>query len=158
MKRGSGLPMHSFIDVSVLEQRLQIFENFQKFLCILLLTICQDLSKTFLFIYFFCNFNFFVSVFKYIVTRRYTVTNMLTSEFFYSWYFLEFLYLILFRGPLTDGGGGGCCKKTPLHKICHTYPTMMKLCTVIPWLKKIKKIYESRDTPPEFYWHQHFSV
>ena len=76
--------MHSFIDVSVLEQRLQIFENFQKFLCILLLTICQDLSKTFLFIYFFCNFNFFVSVFEYIVTRRYTVTNMLTSEFFYS--------------------------------------------------------------------------
>ena len=76
--------MHSFIDVSVLEQRLQIFQNFQKFISILLLTICQDLSKTFLFIYFFCNFNFFVSVFEYIVTRRYTVTNMLTSEFFYS--------------------------------------------------------------------------
>ena len=45
--------MHSFIDVSVLEQRLQIFQNFQKFISILLLTICQDLSKTFLFIYFF---------------------------------------------------------------------------------------------------------
>ena len=53
LKRGSGLPMHSFIDVSVLEQRLQIFQNFQKFISILLLTICQDLSKTFLFIYFF---------------------------------------------------------------------------------------------------------
>ena len=33
---------------------------------------------------------------------------------------------------------------------------MMKLDIVIPYLKKIKKIYESRDTPPEFCWHQHF--
>ena len=42
-------------------------------------------------------------------------------------------------------------------KICHTYPTMMKLGTVIPYPKKIQKIYESRDTPLEFCWHQHFS-
>ena len=41
-------------------------------------------------------------------------------------------------------------------KICHTNPTMMKLGTVILDLKKIQKIYESRDTPPEFCWHQHF--
>ena len=27
---------------------------------------------------------------------------------------------------------------------------------VIPYLKKIQKIYQSRDTPPEFCWHQHF--
>ena len=46
------------------------------------------------------------------------------------------------------GGGGG--KKAPLPKICHTYPTMMKLGTVIPYLKKIKNIYQSRDTLPEF--------
>ena len=32
----------------------------------------------------------------------------------------------------------------------------MKLDAVIPYLKKIRKIYESRDTLPEFYWHQHF--
>ena len=32
-------------------------------------------------------------------------------------------------------------------KICHTYLTMMKLGTVIPYLKKIQKIYKSRDTP-----------
>ena len=38
----------------------------------------------------------------------------------------------------------------PLPKICHTYTTMMKLGTVIPYLKKIQKIYESRDTPLEF--------
>ena len=29
----------------------------------------------------------------------------------------------------------------PLPKICHLYPTMMKLGTVKPYLKKIQKIY-----------------
>ena len=38
----------------------------------------------------------------------------------------------------------------PLPTICYTYPTMMKLDTVIPYPKKIQKIYESRDTPLEF--------
>ena len=40
----------------------------------------------------------------------------------------------------------------PLPKIYDTNPTMMKLGTVIPYLKKIQKIYQSRDTPsaPEF--------
>ena len=48
----------------------------------------------------------------------------------------------------AHGWEGG--KKAPLPKICHTYPTMMKLVTVIPYLKEIQKIYESRDTPLEF--------
>ena len=30
----------------------------------------------------------------------------------------------------------------------HTYPAMMKLCTVIPYLKKIQKTYKSRNTFP----------
>ena len=30
------------------------------------------------------------------------------------------------------------------------YPTMTKLGTVIPYLKKIQKLYESRDTPSEY--------
>ena len=38
----------------------------------------------------------------------------------------------------------------PLPNICHTYPTMMKLGTGRPYLKKIQKIYESRGTPPDF--------
>ena len=54
---------------------------------------------------------------------------------------------------LTDGGGG---KKAPLPNICHTDPTTRKLGTLIPYLNKIKKIYKSRDTHLEFYWHQHF--
>ena len=27
---------------------------------------------------------------------------------------------------------------------------------IIPYLKMIQKLYESRDTSLEFYWHQHF--
>ena len=64
--------------------------------------------------------------------------------------------------PIQDGhfwdcsrmGGGQ--KSPPLPKICHAYPTMMKLGIVIPYLKRIQKIYESRDTLPEFCWRQHF--
>ena len=60
---------------------------------------------------------------------------------------LTLFRMIIFR-LLTEGRGLG--KKTPLHKICHTYPTMINLATVIPYLKKAQKNYESRDTPPEF--------
>ena len=41
-------------------------------------------------------------------------------------------------------------KRAPLPKTCHTYPTMMKLGTVIPYPKKIQKIYELRDANLEF--------
>ena len=34
--------------------------------------------------------------------------------------------------------------------ICHTYPAVVKLGTVIPYLKKIQKIDKSRDTHLEF--------
>ena len=37
-----------------------------------------------------------------------------------------------------DGGRG---KKAPLPKICHTYPTKMKLGTAIPYLRKTQEIY-----------------
>ena len=58
--------------------------------------------------------------------------------------------------PIQDRLFRGCSrmegwdKKAPFPKICRTYPTMMKLGTVIPYPKKIRKIYESRDTPLEF--------
>ena len=49
-------------------------------------------------------------------------------------------------------GGGAKSLPPPLPKICcHAYLTMMKLGTVIIYLKEIRKIYESRDTPFEFY-------
>ena len=46
--------------------------------------------------------------------------------------------------------------RPPISKICHTYPTMMKLSTVIPYLKKVQKIYQSRGISLGFCWHQHF--
>ena len=63
-------------------------------------------------------------------------------------FFLFFNFLLLFfllRNPIQDelfrGMGEGGNKKAPLPKICHAYPTMMKLGTIIPYLKKIQKIY-----------------
>ena len=50
----------------------------------------------------------------------------------------------------AHGSGGEQKGPPPLPKICHIYPIMMKLGTVIPYPKKIQKIYESRDTPREF--------
>ena len=52
-----------------------------------------------------------------------------------------------FLGLLTDGKE----PKSPLlPKIYHTNPTMMKLGTVIPYLKEMQKINEIYDTLLEF--------
>ena len=45
------------------------------------------------------------------------------------------------------GTAHGLWQKDPFPKICHLCPTMIKLGTVIPYLKKIRRIYESRKTP-----------
>ena len=70
---------------------------------------------------------------------------------------LLFHSLTLFRmgffGSAHWLGEGG---KVPLPNICHIYPKMMKLGTIVPYLKKIQKIYETRDTSLEFCWYQHF--
>ena len=57
--------------------------------------------------------------------------------------------------PIQDGLFRGCSRMggpfwAPLFKICHTYPAMMKLGTVKPYLKKFQKLYESHDTPIGF--------
>ena len=77
-----------------------------------------------------------------------------------KYYVLKICALIV--NPIQDGHFWGWSRMEggkrplPLPKICHTYPTVMKLGTVIPYLKKIQKIFESRDTPPDFCWHKHF--
>ena len=63
--------------------------------------------------------------------------------------------LTLFRRGFSGaaqrlGGGAGGCKKKLLLKICDTYPTMLKFGTVITYLQKIQKIYDSRDTALDF--------
>ena len=50
-----------------------------------------------------------------------------------------------FLGLFTDGEGWGV-KRSHLPKICHIYLAITKLDTVTPYLKKIQKLYESRDT------------
>ena len=58
-----------------------------------------------------------------------------------------FIYPIqdgLFRGWSRMGGGQ---KGPPLHKICHAYPTEMKLVTVTPQPKEIQK-YMNHVTQP----------
>ena len=74
------------------------------------------------------------------------------EEEFYD--YIKHMILTLLRmgffGAAHGWGGGGGGKKATLPKICHTYPTMMKLGKVIPYAKKIQKIYESRDIPFEF--------
>ena len=47
-------------------------------------------------------------------------------------------------GLLTSGGR----QKDPLPKFCHRYPTMMKLGTVIPYLKKRFKKYMNHVIQP----------
>ena len=49
----------------------------------------------------------------------------------------------LFRA--AHGWSGG--KKTPLPKICHTYPVTMKLGTVIRYLKKIQRLLNHMTHP-----------
>ena len=51
-------------------------------------------------------------------------------------------------GAAHGWGGGG--KRTPSLKSVNTYPTMMKLGRVIPYLKKTQKIYQSSDMSLEF--------
>ena len=57
------------------------------------------------------------------------------------------LFRIGLFGAAHRWGGG---KKATLPKICLTYPTIMKLGTVIPYLNKTQNVYESHNTPLEF--------
>ena len=67
------------------------------------------------------------------------------AQLLFSEFFVLTLFGIGFFGA-AHGWGGERGKKTLLLNICHTYPAMMKLGTVIPYLKEIKKMYESRNT------------
>ena len=64
--------------------------------------------------------------------------------------------LTLFRMGLFEDAHGWVAQKGTLSKICHIYPTLMKIGTVIPYLNKIQKIHKSLDTLIEFCWHQYF--
>ena len=59
-----------------------------------------------------------------------------------SWFRLN-----LFRIVFFEAAHGWVAKMLPLSNINYTGPAMMKLGTVTPYLKKIQKLYESRDAP-----------
>ena len=103
-------------------------------------------------------------VLKQKTTQIFTVKLTERSNHTFSVCFMNhFFQTYALFNPIQDGPFQGFSRirgeptRPPLPKICHTYPIMMKLGTVIPYLKKIQKIYESRDTPLDFCRHQHFS-
>ena len=59
------------------------------------------------------------------------------------------LFRMGFFGAAHGSGGGGAFWP-PLPKIRCTYPTLMKLGTIILYLRKIQKMYKSLDTSLEF--------
>ena len=112
-------------------------------------------------------------------TRKSWIFNILTFTDFDSankifaqisrkpWVFHIKYYVFInyyFFNPIEDGIFWGWSRmeewwgRTPISKICDTYLTIMKLGTVIPSLKKTRKIYGSHDTPFEFCWYQHFFI
>ena len=95
---------------------------------------------------------FFLQQTKINISKIKVSAKILCIETCTHYYIINPIQDGLFSGLLTDGRGA---KRTPPLKSV-THPTMMKLGTVIPYPKKIQKIYESRDTPLEFCWHQHF--
>ena len=70
------------------------------------------------------------------MVASFNISGRFTAKF-------ELLFVLtLFRMVLfgaAHGWRGGGAKRFPPNKICHIYPTMMKLDTLIAYLKKIEK-------------------
>ena len=71
-------------------------------------------------------------------TTDHTLVMGIVERFLLKFYCINLIQDRHLLGLLTDRGA----KKASLPKTCHTYPTMMKLGTVIPYLKKIQKKFE----------------
>ena len=86
-----------------------------------------------------------------------SVALQILRNYSFSWQIIPLSILTLFRiGFFGAAHGWGGAFWSPLPKIPHTYPTMMKLGTIISYLRKIHKMYKPRDISLEFCWHQHF--
>ena len=88
--------------------------------------------------------NFFLQILSLLADRHYSKLSSYVISTYSGWAFF---------GMFPDGGD---LFGPHLPKICHTYPTMIKPGTAIPYPKKIQKIYKSCDTSLEFCCHQHF--
>ena len=73
-------------------------------------------------------------------------------------YIYIYIYIFIYINPIQDGPFPGCSgiawgggvKNVPVFKTYGTHPKMMKFGIVIPHLKKMQKISESRDTSFQF--------
>ena len=77
-------------------------------------------------------------------------------------YYLQKSWMVFAFNPIQDGPFRSCSGwwGGPQRYYClksATHPAMMKIGTLIPYLKKIQKIYKSCDTPLELCRYQHFS-
>ena len=98
--------------------------------------------------------DFFFSDFISLLSCFRGISAKLSKQYYWR-FFDKYLFCLsysgwVFLGLLTDQGA----KMSPVPKICHANPTIMKLCTIIPYLTKIQNIYKSRDTSIKFCWHQ----
>ena len=112
---------------------------------------------TVLVILFVIKLYFQISIFKSLLKFLSKLFNRELKNWKLSIKITLLLLLTLFRmGFLRAAHGWGRGFLGPLPKIRHTCPTIMKLGTVIPYLRKIQKMYKSRDTSLEVCWHHHF--
>ena len=79
------------------------------------------------------------------------VTSYASFNKFYGKMSVRFVLTLFRMGLFGDAHRRGF----PLHKIWHTYSTIMKLSIVTPHLKKVSKIYESNPNPWSC-WHSIF--
>ena len=121
----------------------------------------------FLFIYLFIYFIIWLFTYSFLVKSLFTIKHKYYKIFKLESHSKELVLLklryilvtstgsvkyplTLFRMDFFGAAHGWGAKTTPIQKICHIYPTMVKLDTII------QKISESRDTAFEFCWHQYF--
>ena len=83
-----------------------------------------------------------MSLDKYPCSRFWKIQCHLMVQIFYSILLKcrELSSTMVFN-PIQDGPFGGCSE------ICHTHPTLMKLGTVIAYLREIQKLHESLVHP-----------
>ena len=102
------------------------------------------------------KFDFFFSDFISLLSCFSGISAKSSKQYYFKSPDKYFFLLTIFRMGLFGAAHASGCKNAHLHKICHTYPTMMKLSTVIPYLTKIQNMYKSREPPINFCWHQYF--
>ena len=82
---------------------------------------------------------------------------LLLCSCYYSFRWGMQMYFIRYFNPIQDGHFWGCSRRGGLPK---SPPSLKSVTHILQWWnalpKEDPKIYQLRDTPPEFCWNQHF--